>query len=263
MASEFDLSASLLRFELKNSRPIDLMDLTSSLAAFGEAYQDHVVDAGYDNERGNVRLFVREIKSGSVIADLISQAQQASFVLNHEEVAAGFLSHLNEIIQFFLGLSKVGKSEEPSRKEAEHVMKVLEPVAKDFGSQLILQVSNGDVHVHNYHYTSQEANAVQNSARRYLGPRIPSNRIEHDQLLTLHQMRGDPSAQVGDRGRIEDISSSPVKLQFVSEDIKRALLERPYPFQAVFVVDVEVRAVADRVVLYRILSLKDVIEPSD
>jgi hypothetical protein len=76
-------------------------------------------------------------------------------------------------------------------------------------------------------------------------------------------MRGDPSAQVGDRGRIEDISSSPVKLQFVNEDIKRALLERPYPFQAVFVVDVEVRAVADRVVLYRILSLKDVIEPSD
>jgi hypothetical protein len=30
---------SSVRFELKNQKPVDLLDLTSSLAAFGESYQ--------------------------------------------------------------------------------------------------------------------------------------------------------------------------------------------------------------------------------
>jgi hypothetical protein len=59
----------VLRFELKNTKPVDLLDLTSALTAFAEAYQDHVIGAGYDLDRDNVRLFVREIRTGSIIAD--------------------------------------------------------------------------------------------------------------------------------------------------------------------------------------------------
>src|SRR5260221_8679518 len=163
-----------VRYELKNQKPVDLLDLTSSLAAFGESYQDFVTDAGFDLEPGNVRFFVKDIRSGSIIADLASQAAQGSLTLQHVEAAAAFMANLNDIIQFFLGIGAPSSPrEKPSKREADQVIKILEPVAKDGGSQLFLTVSNGDIHLHQHHYDSQQANAAQNSARRYLGPPIP------------------------------------------------------------------------------------------
>jgi hypothetical protein len=107
----------------------------------------------------------------------------------------------------------------------------MEPVAKDGGANLFLNVS-GDVHIHN-HYNSQQANAVQNSARRFLGNPLPTNEVHHDQLLSLYQVRGDISAKVGDRGIIEAIS--------------------PHS-------DIEAKATEGKVRLYRILAVKDVLD---
>jgi hypothetical protein len=132
----------------------------------------------------------------------------------------------------------------------------MEPVAKDGGANLFLNVS-GDVHIHN-NYNSQQANAVQNSARRFLGP---TSEVHHDQLLSLYQVRGDVSAKVGDRGIIEAISPHPVKLIFASEEVKRKIVEtHDNPFQKIFLVDVEAKATEGKVRLYRILTVKDVLD---
>jgi hypothetical protein len=247
---------ALIRFELRNSKPVDLLDLTNALSAFGEAYQDHVVGSGFEIDRGNIRLFVREIRTGSIIADLASIAEQASLVLRHIDVAAGFITHLDQVFSFFLGLPS--STVPPSKREAQQAMAVMEPVAKDGSSQLFLNVA-GDVHIHNY--DSQRANAIQNAARRYMGPQLPASQIYQDQLLTLFQVRGDVAAKVGDRGIIETISQDPVKLIFVSEDVKRIIVHQPAnPFMLIFMVDVEVRTVEGKPRLYRILTVKDTIE---
>jgi hypothetical protein len=251
-----------VRFEIKNQKPVDLLDLTGSLAAFGETYQDFILDSGFDAEPGNVRFFVKEIRSGSIIADLISVASQGSITLEHLDAAAAFVTHLNHIVQFFLGIGILPSGDKPTKKEAEQVVKILEPIAKDGGSQLFLTI-NGDVHLHpHYHYNSQQANAVQNSARRYLGPTIPTTEIRHDVLLRLHQVRGGVTSKVGDVGIIEEVSKSRVKLSFASEEAKRRILDQPFPFDSIFVVDVEVKASEGRPALYRILLVKDAFQPS-
>ena len=251
-----------VRFELKNEKPVDLLDLTSSLSAFGEAYQDFVIDAGFDGEPGNVRFFIKEIRPGSIIADLVSQAAQGSLTLQHVEAAAAFMANLNDIIQFFLGLGVLPTGEKPSKKEADQVIKILEPVAKDGGSQLFLSVSNGDIHLHQHNYNSQQANAVQNSARRHLGPPIPTTEVKHGVLLRLRQVRGGVSSKVGDLGIIEEVSSARVKLSFASEETKQKILEQPFPFETIFVVDVEVKASEGKPALYRILAVTDAFQRS-
>ena len=35
----------IITFKFENSKPVDLLDLTGSLAAFGEAYRDYVTSA--------------------------------------------------------------------------------------------------------------------------------------------------------------------------------------------------------------------------
>jgi hypothetical protein len=226
----------------------------------GEAYQDFAVAAGYDDVRGNTRLFVRKIEAGSIIADLAAYAEQASFVLKRLDVAVGFLTHLKELTEFFLGFPIPTSREPPSRKEAEQIIQLLEPAAKDNGSQLILNVSRSTVHVH---INSQQSNAIQNAAKRFLGPPLPSSEIRHDQLLVLHQVRDELKATSGDKGIVEEISSNPVKLIFATEEAKKIVLNAPHPFQKIFIVDIEVKRSAGRVALYRVLVVKDSMEKGE
>src|ERR1700730_18480862 len=247
-----------IRFELNNSKPVDLLDLTAALHAFGEAYQDHVISAGYDSERGNIRLFIKELRTGSIIAELASLAEQASFVLKHIDVAAGFVTHVNDILQYFLGKMSPVK-EPPTRREAEQAMAIVEPVAKDGGSQLIVQIGKVEGSLV-LRIDSPQANAIQNAAPRYIGPTTPTSLVLQDQLLALYQVRGDPSQKVGDRGIIETISPHPVKLLFASEGGKKQIVEmHDNPLQKIFVVDVEVRSADGKPKLYRILAVKDVL----
>jgi len=90
---------------------------------------------------------------------------------------------------------------------------------------------------------------------------VPKNKVYQDQILSLFQVRGDVSAKVGDRGIIESISPRPVKLIFASEEVKRQIVEHPdNPFQKLFLVDVEAKATEGKVRLYRIFTVKDVLE---
>jgi hypothetical protein len=147
----------------------------------------------------------------------------------------------------------------PTKKEAAQAISIMEPVAKDNASQLNVTVT-GDVHIHN-HYNSQQANAIQNSARRFLGPTLPTSQIHHDQILSLYQVRGDASAKVGDKGIIEEISPLPARLLFASEEVKNQMIGQPEnPFQKLFLVDVEAKATEGKVRLYRVFAVKEVLD---
>ena len=112
----------------------------------------------------------------------------------------------------------------------------------------------GDLHVHqSFAYNSEQANAVQNRVRRFLGPSLPRVLTFQREPLYLVQVRDDPKGQVGDRGVVEKFSNRPVRLQFMNEVAKRAVLESSEnPFKLVFIVDGEVGYVEDRPALYKI-----------
>lgn len=251
-----------VRFELKNSKPVDLLDLAGALSAFGDAYRDYVISAGLEHVPDNVRLFVKEVRSGSIIADLISFAHQASFVVDHKEAIAQFAAHLNDILQWLLVPGGVlTESTAPTKKEASQAVSIMEPVAKDGASQLNVTVAR-DMHVHqHYHYDLQQANAIQNNAHRLLGPPLPTSQIYQDQILSLYQVRDDRSGKAGDKGIIEEISPLPANLIFASEDVKKQIIEQPEnPFKKFFLVDVKAKSAEGRVRLYQIFAVKDVLD---
>lgn len=263
----------LLTFKFDNKAPVALDDLAVSLNSLAQFYEDYLAVSGKAPTEEGVRLYVHDLRTGSIIAVLQAIADQAHLLFGEHGVVptlksafdqadtlAGFLGSLNDVVQFFLG--KPNGTKQPTKKEAEEIIKIFEPVARDSGSQLNVQF-NGTVNIEaiHYHYNSQEANAVQNSARRYLGPTLPTNQILHDETLVLHQVRGDSKSKSGDKGIIDSISQRPVKLLFTSEKIKNDILESPdNPFQQVFVVDVEVKTADGKPALYKVLALKDSFE---
>lgn len=250
-------SDSTLTITLKNQRPVELLDLTASLHALGEQYGEFVHSRGYDPLADNVRLYVTELRTGSIIAELKAMAEQSSLVLKHAEVFVAFLANFNDIINFFLAMSRPA-TRPVSRGDAEQVAQILEPVAKDQGSQLFLEVK-GDVTI-NYHYTSDQAGIAQNNIRRYLGSPATESGPFTKEVMTLHQIRGDTS-KVGDRGVIERFGKRPVKLEFMNEEAKRAVLDRDEnPFRLAFIVDGLVSTADGKPALYKIYTVHEAID---
>lgn len=254
---DLDTPPAVLKVELKNTKPVELIDLTTSLTALGQSYEDFVHSHGYDPVAGNVRLYIKELRGGSIIAELAAMMDQASFIVEHADTFAGFVAHLNELTAYFLG-QRTAKPIEPTKKEAERFSQIIEPVAKDGGANFNMNIQGGThrIEVH-FHMPSERANAAQNGVRRFLGNRPPVTGVHHDQLLTLAQVRGDTKARAGDFGVIEQFSDKPVKLRFASEEVKASLLEVPHPFDMVFVVDCEVMTVEGKPAQYKIYVVKD------
>lgn len=253
--------AAVLRIEIKNQKPVELSDFTVSMAAFAEAFKDYATATTGDPLPDNMRLYVKSMSDGSIIAEMIALTQQAQFILENAEVLAGFVTSLQEITDFFLGRRAPGKAPppEPTMKQAKHVAAIIEPIAKDNSAQLNVSIT-GDVHVHRHFYIdSLQANAVQNAVGRFVGPRLPANQFVADQLLTLEQVKNSATSKSGDRGIIEALSSRPVKLQFASEQVKRQILElTENPFQQIFQVNVEVRSIEGKPAMYRVIEVLDV-----
>lgn len=257
MAGEGD--NGVLTVEIKNSRPIELVDLTISLSALAQSFKDYANGAG-DPVPDNIRLYIQELRTGSIIAQLSALAEQAQWVLDNAEILAGFVTNTQEVVNYFLG-RETKLREPPPRAQAQHIASIVEPVAKDGGSQINITI-NGPVTLHQtISLNSLESNALQNSVKRYLGPALPATGIHPDQLMTLEQVKNSAKAKTGDRGIIETISGKPVKLQFLNDEGKRKVLDLDgNPLKSVFLVDVEVRSVEGKPTLYRIIEVKDVMD---
>ena len=123
--STIEPSEGRLRVEIRNSRPVDVADLATSLASLGAAFRDFANDAG-DPLPDNIRLYVHELRTGSIIAELSALAEQAQWILEHLDVLAGFYTNLHEVIDFFSGRPPKDTAS-PTRQVAQHVSGIVDP----------------------------------------------------------------------------------------------------------------------------------------
>ena len=137
---------------------------------------------------------------------------------------------------------------------------LFEPVAKDGSSQINFNVigNTAPVTINSIVVDSERANAIQNNVRRYLGPDIPESGNFEKEVLYLEQMRGNSRSNVGDRGIIERYSPKPVKLYFMSPDVKAAIVDKPQnPFRTTYLVDGQVSTAKGDPALYKIFHVHD------
>jgi hypothetical protein len=249
---------------LANTKPIELSDLGQSFEAFAELYSEFAHSKGYELIAGNARLYVVDLQSGSIIASLKALLDQTSFLVDHLDVLTAFLANLNDLIKFFTVQGSSKDDKVPiSRTEAQRLTKIVEPVAKDGGAQILFEIkgNTAPVTVNNIIITSERANAIQNNVRRFLGPPIPENGHFEKEVLYLQQMRGDSTTSIGDRGIIEHFSPRPVKLYFMTPEVKAAIVDQQEnPFKMAYVVDGQVSTARGEPALYKVTVVHDVID---
>lgn len=251
-----------LRFEIRNNRPVELLDLARSMTSLGAEYRRFLGVYAPELRAADFKLYVREVRSGSVITELAAIAPYALPLVEHLNTIADFSTWLNNIYQWLLG--KTQDQPEPIDKTTlSNVSQILEPVAKDNGAQLNIGAVNvnGNLYV-NMTLDTTEANAVQNRAKREMERLLePLTGPHYSVVFHWAQARNNMEGISGDRGRIESLYAGSVKVRFDTEDLKRQMLYDPaHPFEKAFLVDVIVETVNGKPVLYKVFRLHEVLQ---
>lgn len=151
-----------LIFKIDYLKNVELDDLIVSLSGLSNQYSKFLELDKNNPYNQELKLYIREIKKGSIISDLfVATAATGSMVfLENIVTIVEFIKYLNCAYSYYLG--KGDKQREYTKQEMKNFRNIVEPVAKDNGSQLIIQNCNNVV----IKLDSEQANAIQNRIKR-------------------------------------------------------------------------------------------------
>lgn len=241
---------------------MELVRLTESLSAIAASFARYADRSGLAINGDDVRLYVKEIRSGSVVVELVALAKTLPLMIEQARSVLDFARFLSETIRFFRG-ELAAPPAEITTKDAQDVKQLLAPVAADPKASLqITAQDNSTVNV-TVNLSSNDANAVQNRATNFVAQRAaPVNGVQHQMLFYWYQARDQRAAKAGDLGIIESISPRAVKTLISSDQVKEQMLGEAL-FRKAYVVDVDVQTISGKPNLYKILSVIDSFDRED
>ncbi|MBF0517294.1 MAG: hypothetical protein HQK97_09290 [Nitrospirae bacterium] len=233
-----------------------MIDLTESLLCLGNQYIRFLISI---NDCRDLKLYIKEIKAGSIIAVLMEYSPYVLPVLPvipNAVALIDFSRYIKKVFDYFTGRAK--EKIALDKTDYNNFNKIINPVAKDSASQMIFH-DDGDVHVH---INSLEANAIQNAIARELQQlKEPEHKIYQKVFLRMYQARNEPSTVVGDRAIIESISVKPLKIIFAYDEMKLDIIQDTKNlFRLISVVDVSVETIQEIPVAYKILHIHEKFE---
>lgn len=249
-----------LRIEINNKKPVDLLYLTDSLISLANEYRRYVQSRGlkYNKE---ARLYVKEIKSGSIITELTDLLPVGMAIIENGSTIIGFVKFIKEVYDYF-GKNE-GAAPEPLEKTTyENLHNILSPVVQDSGAQINItaeSIVTGDIHYH-FHASSVESNAAQNRLKEEIkNLETTDATVKKEVIMYLSQATNNTSI-AGDKGVIESITTKPLKLLW-AEGIKEMILnDNTNPFKSTYLVDCEVHTAREEPVAYKITKIHETIE---
>ena len=261
----------------ENSKPIELADLTTSLQALSRRFSRFAAQNDLQIEDETVKLFIKEIRPGSVIVELVN------LVTSHATASSGLLgvglgatvTQANSIITFAKsigdGLSKLagkgGSSKDIPTSELRDLAKIVEPIARDSGGQLHIEAKDSSQIQVSINLQSNDANAVQNrSLREIESRRAPMETNFKKVLMYWDQASKGKASSRSDKALIDKICDRPLKVIFDDDqlDIKSKMVSgRDNPFNIGFIVDVELLTRGERPVAYRVTHLYEVLDDEE
>lgn len=252
-----DESKVNLTIEINNRRPVELLDYAQSMAAVGLEYKRFLGNGENAATPEDVKLYVKAVRTGSIVTELVAIAPLAIPFLEHADTVFEYAKHLKTLLEWLGGKSDK-KPAAIEKTTLQNISEIVEPVAKDQGSQMNIAAVNvaGNLNI-NMSLSSIEANAVQNAVRRAIEElREPVTGTKRQVLMYWAQARNTPESKSGDKARIESIYKGDVKVIFDDERLKaKMLLESAFPFSMAYIVDVDVETIDGRPALYKVLAI--------
>lgn len=255
---ELDFSEKL-QITINNTKPVVLTDLTMALLGVGEQFERFIENETTEHHQAGSELFIKEVRSGSIVVELIAQALPIAPLLWQGGSLLEWSEYAKSVLEWLGGkLNEAPKS--LTKNDLKQWSNILEPIAKDHGSQLNFSVSSGGTVINQFFINSEQANAAQNEIRRQIGVLDePNDHIQKKRVMTWYQTKFDETSQTGNKAVIESISKSPVKVIFEDIAVKKALMSGDSRFgkpwnELAYIVDVKVQTVRGVPKVYTVVA---------
>ena len=258
---ELDFS-NKLEIIINNKNPVVLTDLTMALLGVGQQFERFIENETNEQHAASSELFIKDVRSGSIIVELVAQAIPVIPLLWQGGSLLEWANHAKSVIEWLTG-KLANPPKDLTKQDLKQWSNILEPVAKDHGSQMNFTVSNGGQVINQIFISSEQANAAQNQIKREIGKlEEPDDHMQRKRVMVWYQSKFDSSSSTGDKAIIESISKTPVKVIFENNAVKKAMLagDSRYPKQwheLAYIVDVKVQTVKDIPKVYTIINYYD------
>jgi hypothetical protein len=258
---------------IQTTRPIELDDFVSAFSSIASQY-DKFVRSQYPELSGDAKIYVREVRAGSIEADLIPWAIQGlSAVVNVIEqiqIVEKFVRTYGAVLGKYLDGSKETNA---TRTDLKDFMGAVSAIANDPKGRSTVQA----VAYEDGKKKIKAALAFDTSQAREAQRQIENHKLllesatsaDHQRvLMTFKQSNVKDIAmgkRTGERVAIEDISPRDLPLIYASElaeqRIKHEVREADENvYKKGFIVDVNVQVVGGRPAGYRVTNLHQVID---
>lgn len=254
-----------LQIHIDNTLPIQLSDLNNALSALNSQYTSYVKRHREKNISSTTRLYVKEVRKGSAIFELVDMLPAVAVVIPFMENAntiIGFAEYCRDALGYFLGK----KQNRPNLTvdDCRDMSNLVSPIIADHGAKMgIGTVINGDVNVY-VNTNNTEANAIQNAVRAEIKKLSATEQtdIYEKAIMTWAQASSNIANDTKNKGVIDTIyPDKALKILFKDEETKRQMLYgSENPFTYAYEVDVIVETSQNKPVAYRIIKLHEAFE---
>lgn len=221
---------------------------------------------------GEVKVYVKEVRKGSIEAELIPFAYNTLItVMDHHQIATNFVRNLGSKIEAIS--KKGGRLPDPTKTELTELAKIASAVANDPNGKATISALNYKKTPKNVECSVQFNTHEARQSLQVIDAQFEEiskiTDFDHEgKLLTFFQSNRKDSDKSGEKGIIEDIDPRPLSIVYASdlakERIKSEMLNGDKNvYKLGFFVDVNVQMKSGRPVAYRIKSVSDVIELPD
>ncbi|WP_194477849.1 hypothetical protein [Bradyrhizobium sp. CCBAU 53338] len=259
---------------IETKRPIELGDFVSAFSSIASQYEKFV-RSDYPELAGDAKIYVREVRAGSIEADLIPWAMQGlSAVVNVVEqiqIVEKFVRNYSAVLGKYLGGTK---EPEATRSDLKDLMGSVVAIANDPNGHarlkaVVFEDGKKKVRAALSFDTLQAREAQRQIEDQKLQLESSSTTADHRRvLMTFKQSNVKDSVmgkRTGERVAIEDISPRDLPLIYASElaeqRIKHEVREADdNVYKKGFIVDVNVQLSGGRPAGYRVTNLHQVID---
>lgn len=266
-------SGGHLTITVENSEPIEIGDFAAMFAGMGKQFDDYI-RTDHPKLKGQARMYVREVRPGSTIADLFPQIADMIGIMDATLIVLGFGALFSKRIrrlitgQFLEGATKsdlqaVADTIKASAHDKDGTTRLESIVYEEDGPKKRLEAS----------FTGAEARKALETIEAQKKALDGEEAADHARVLMIFTRPDIYDAEVGKRSgervKIEEISPKHLALMYGSEiaeqRIKSEIRDTETSiFAKGFVVDVNVQTRGGKPVAYSVTNLHEVLDlPED
>lgn len=267
-----------LILKIDTKAPVELSDFVAAFTGFGSQFE-RFHGREYPDESGGAGFYVREVRAGSIIAELVPYIGLAAAPVMGGLMAG--VKHSNDLKKFVENYGKSltkyfkrgGRENKASKSDLIDFHKTIRAVAHDPNATLSVAVyENGEQRVA-FQFNTTQAKEAEHNILEHRQELDATSAADHKKVLMIFTKTGIAHAKTGKRSGetvlIESLHSRPLPIVYAStlaeERIRHEIAEADdNVYKKAFDVDVNVEMRGDKPIAYRLVSVHNVIDlPED